>query len=126
MAAPLPQGPGIANTLLEYSLDTGKESLVGKTSNFVHFGRNADSSVFVGASASKAQAFILIMLRITRRELALCEHKSSDPTTVAPVFSPNSQRIYFQSDRLGKSAVFSVAVERLVENTDQEEPTKKS
>jgi oligogalacturonide lyase len=120
------QGPGIANTLFEYSLDTGKESLVGKTSNFVHFGRNADSSVFVGASASKAQAFILIMLRITRRELALCEHKSSDPTTVAPIFSPNSQRIYFQSDRLGKPAIFSVAVERLVENTDQEEPTKKS
>lgn len=121
------QGQGISNTLCEYALDSNKETLVGKTSQFVHFGRNADSSVFVGASGSKAQAYILIMLRITRRELALCEHKASDPTTVAPVFSPNSQRIYFQSDRLGKPAIFSVAVERLVEKTEPEEaPAKKT
>jgi oligogalacturonide lyase len=121
------QGKGIANAVFEYSLDTKEETLVGKTSQFVHFGRNADSSVFVGASGSKAQPYILIMLRITRRELALCEHKSSDPTSVAPVFSPNSQRIYFQSDRLGKQAIFSVAVERLVEKTEQEEkPEKKT
>ncbi len=121
----LNQGKGIPNALFEFSLDTNKESLVGKTSQFVHFGRNADSSVFVGASGSKAQPFILIMLRITRRELALCEHRSSDPSTVAPVFSPNSQRIYFQSDRLGKPAVFSVAVEKLVEKTEQEDPPAK-
>jgi oligogalacturonide lyase len=123
----LNQGKGIANSLHEYSLDTNKETMVGKTSQFVHFGRNADSSVFVGASGSKAQPYILLMLRVTRRELALCEHKSSDPSTVAPVFSPNSQRIYFQSDRLGKPAIFSVAVERLVEKTDQEDqPAKKT
>lgn len=121
----LNQGKGIPNALFEYSLDTNKESLVGKTSQFVHFGRNADSSVFVGASGSKAQPFILIMLRITRRELALCEHNSSDPSTVSPVFSPNSQRIYFQSDRLGKPAIFSVAVEKLVEKTEQEDPPAK-
>ena len=121
----LNQGRGIPNALFEFSLDTGQESLVGKTSQFVHFGRNADSSVFVGASGSKAQPFILIMLRITRRELALCEHNSSDPSTVAPVFSPNSQRIYFQSDRLGKPAIFSVAVEKLVEKTGQEDPPVK-
>jgi len=123
----LNMGVGIPNTLFEYSLDTDKESLVGKTSQFVHFNRNADSSVFVGASGSKAQPFILIMLRITRRELALCEHKSSDPSTVAPIFSPNSQRVYFQSDRLGKPAIFSVPIERLVEKTEQEDaPGKKT
>jgi len=99
--------------------------LVGKTSQFADFGRNTDSSVFVGASASKAQPFILIMLRITRRELALCEHRSSDPAGVAPRFAPSSQRIYFQSDRLGKPAIFSVAVEKLVERTDQEDPPAK-
>ncbi len=121
----LNQGRGIANALFEYSFDTNKESLVGKTSQFADFGRNTDSSVFVGASASKAQPFILIMLRITRRELALCEHRSSDPTSVAPRFAPSSQRIYFQSDRLGKPAIFSVAVEKLVERTDQEDPPVK-
>ncbi len=121
------QGRGKPNSLHEYSLDTKTVSLVGPTSQFVHFGRNADSSVFVGASGSKAQPYILLMLRVTRRELALCEHKSSDPASVAPIFSPNSQRIYFQSDRLGKPVIFSVAVEKLVEDTSIEEsPSRKS
>jgi oligogalacturonide lyase len=118
----LNQGPGIPNSLYEYSLDSAKESLVGKTSQFVTFGRNFDSSVFVGASGSKAQPFILLMLRITRRELALCEHKSSDPASVSPVFSPNAQRIFFQSDRLGQPAIFSVAVDKLVEKNEAEDP----
>lgn len=118
----LNQGPGIPNSLFEYSLDSTKESLVGKTSQFVSFHRNFDSSVFVGASGSKAQPYILLMLRITRRELALCEHKSSDPTSVSPVFSPNAQRIFFQSDRLGKPAIFSVAVDKLVEKNESEDP----
>lgn len=115
-----------ANALWEYALDTNKETLVGKTSTYVHFGRNADSSVFVGASGSKAQPFVLLMLRITRRELALCEHKASDATQVSPVFAPNSQRVFFQSDRLGKPVIFSVMVDRLVERTEAEEVGKKS
>lgn len=121
------QGPGIANSLHEYNLETNKESLVGKTSQFVQFGRNGDSSVFVGASGSKAQPFILLMLRITRRELALCEHKASDPGLINPSFSPSSQRIFFQSDRFGKPAIFSVVVDRLVEKTESDEqPAKKT
>jgi oligogalacturonide lyase len=120
------QGRGVSNSLHEYSLDTKQESLVGKTSQFVDFNRNGDSSVFVGASGSKAQPYVLLMLRITRRELALCEHKSSDATQVSPVFSPSSKRIFFQSDRLGKSAIFSVAVEKLVEPTEAGEETKKT
>lgn len=120
------QGRGIANSLHEFSLDTNQETLVGKTSQFADFHRNGDSSVFVGASSSKAQPYILLMLRITRRELALCEHKASDATQVSPVFSPSSKRIFFQSDRLGKSAIFSVLVEKLVEPTEAEEETKKT
>jgi oligogalacturonide lyase len=119
------QGRGIANSLHDYSLDTTRETLTGRTSQFVHFNRNTDSSVFVGASGSKAQPFILVMLRITRRELALCEHKASDPTTVAPRFAPSSQRIFFQSDRLGKPAIFSMAVEKIVERTEAEEASGK-
>jgi len=120
------QGRGIANSLHEFSLDTNQETLVGKTSQFVDFNRNGDSSVFVGASGSKAQPYVLLMLRITRRELALCEHKASDATQVSPVFSPSSKRVFFQSDRLGKSAIFSVAVDRLVEPTEAEEEAKKT
>jgi len=33
------------------------------------------------------------------------------------VFSPNSQHVYFVSDREGKPAIYSVAVEKLVEET---------
>lgn len=120
-------GKGIPNTLFEYSLDSGRENLVGRTSQYIRFSRNGDSSVFVGASASKAQPFVLLMLRITRRELALCEHKASNPAMVMPRFSPGSQRVFFQSDRMGKPAIFTVAVDRLVESTDPDEGnTKKS
>ncbi|MEI9975049.1 MAG: hypothetical protein WDO73_25165 [Ignavibacteriota bacterium] len=39
------------------------------------------------------------MLRNTKRELTLCEHKASHPEMAAPRFSPDTQRLYFQSDR---------------------------
>ena len=54
---------------------------------------------------------------MTRRELTLCEHHSSDPFTVTPIFSPDSQRVFFQSDRDGKPALYRVQVERFVEET---------
>jgi oligogalacturonide lyase len=40
---------------------------------------------------------------------------------VAPIFSPNSQRIYFQSDRDGKMAIYAMTVDRLVAETETEE-----
>jgi oligogalacturonide lyase len=60
----------------------------------------------------------LLLLRVTRRELALCEHRASDPSDVRPIFAPSSQRIFFQSDRSGKSALYTMAVDRLVEKTE--------
>ena len=56
-----------------------------------------------------------------RRELTLCEHRAKDPRTVSPIFSPNSQRVFFQSDRDGKMAIYSMVVDRLVESTETEE-----
>jgi len=55
---------------------------------------------------------------VTRRELTLCEHHASDPAMVSPVFSPDSQSIFFASDRHGKSAIYRVHVEKFVEETD--------
>jgi oligogalacturonide lyase len=49
--------------------------------------------------------------------MTLCEHKSSRPELVRPVFSPNSQRVYFQSDRHGKPALYTLSVAQLVEST---------
>jgi oligogalacturonide lyase len=63
---------------------------------------------------------LLLLLRVARRELTLCEHRSSDPMLVAPVFSPSSQRVFFQSDRHGKPAIYTMAVERFVEETTTE------
>ncbi|MCX6596105.1 MAG: hypothetical protein NTV70_07035 [Acidobacteria bacterium] len=104
--------------LREHTPDSNADALVAKTSQFITFGRNADASVFVGASGSKASPYVLLMLRVTRRELALCEHRCSHPDQVNPTFSPSSQRIYFQSDRNGKMAIYSMTVEKLVEKTE--------
>jgi oligogalacturonide lyase len=105
----------------EHTPDENVDKQVATTSQFSHFGCNGDASVFVGASRNRNSPHILILLRVTRRELTLCEHRASDPYTVAPVFSPDSQRIYFQSDRHGKPAIYKVQVERFVEETDSEQ-----
>ena len=108
------------NNVREFTPDTNEDRLISATSQFVHFGRNPDSSVFVGASGSKASPYVLLLVRSVRRELTLCEHRASDPRMVAPIFSPNSQRIFFQSDKDGKPAIYSMAVDRLVAETEIE------
>jgi oligogalacturonide lyase len=113
-----PDTAGKLNAIRECVPETGAEQLIAGTSQFASFSPNGDASVFVGASASKASPYVLLLLRMVRRELALCEHRASDPARVAPVFSPDSQRIYFQSDRHGKPAIYTMSVERLVEKTD--------
>jgi oligogalacturonide lyase len=97
--------------------ETGAEQRLAPTSQFAAFAPNGDASVFVGASRSKAQPNIILLLRAVKREFTLCEHRASHPALVSPVFSPDSRRVYFQSDREGKSALYSVNVERLVEPT---------
>lgn len=113
-----PAERGKTNQIRESVADGHTELLVGSTSQFASFAPNRDSSVFVGASASKASPYVLLLLRVTRRELTVCEHRASDPAAVMPVFSPDSQRIYFQSDRDGQMAIYVVALERLVERTE--------
>jgi oligogalacturonide lyase len=108
------------NTIREHTPDANQDQLVAKTSQFVHFDANHDTSVFVGASRNKASPHVLLLLRTTQRELTLCEHHASDPATVAPIFSANSQQVYFQSDKEGKPAIYRVHVERFVEKTEEE------
>jgi len=114
----LPDDPTQLHAIREHTPDQNLDKLVAKTSQFAHFGCNPNGSVFVGASQNKASPTILLLLRITRRELTMCEHKASDPRTVAPVFSADSQRIYFQSDRDGKRALYMLRVEKFVEQTE--------
>ena len=114
----LPDDPKQLHAIREHTPDQNLDKLVGKTSQFAHFGCNANTSVFVGASQNKASPTILLLLRVTRRELTMCEHAASDARIVAPIFSPNSQRIYFQSDHDGKRVIYMVRVDKFVEETE--------
>ena len=112
-----PSDPGQLHALREFTPDEQTDKLISKTSQYVNFARNANASVFLGVSRNKASPVILLMLRSVRRELTLCEHRAGDPAAVALVFAPNSQSMYFQSDRHGRSALYSMAIDRLVEKT---------
>jgi oligogalacturonide lyase len=110
------------NNVREFTPDTNEDQLASTTSQFVTFNHNADTTVFVGASGSKASPYLLLLVRSVKRELTLCQHRASDPRQVTAFFSPNSQRVIFQSDRDGKMAIYSIAVDRLVEETETEAP----
>jgi oligogalacturonide lyase len=97
--------------------DVNLDQRVSRTSQFAAFAPNGDGSVFVGASRSKAQPAIDLLLRSTPRELTLCEHRAASAQSASPVFSPDSRRVYFQSDREGNPALYAVNVELLVEPT---------
>ncbi len=98
------------------SIHGGEEYLVSPTSQFASFAPNSDATVFVGASRSRAQPNVILMLRMPHREMTLCEHRATHPAEVSPVFSPDNRRVYFESDHEGKSAIYSVNVELLVES----------
>ena len=116
----MPDDPTQLNAIREQTPDANTDKMVAKTSQFAHFGFNRDTSVFVGASRNKASPTVLLLLRVTRREFSLCEHKASRPEMTAPIFAPDSQRIYFVSDRHGKPAIYAMHVEKLVEKTEIE------
>ena len=76
------------NAIREFTPDDNTDKMVGKTSQFAAFSSNRDSSVFVGASRNAASPHVLLLLRVTRREFTLCEHKASRPREVAPRLLP--------------------------------------
>ncbi|MGC9950513.1 MAG: oligogalacturonate lyase family protein [Bryobacteraceae bacterium] len=115
-----PDDPTQLHAIRECSPDQNSDKLVARTSQFAHFGCNTNTSVFVGASQNRAAPYILILLRLTRRELSLCEHRASNPAMAAPIFSADSQQIFFESDRDGKPAIYKVHVSQLVEETEPE------
>jgi oligogalacturonide lyase len=113
-----PPDPRQLTTLRKWTPDQPSDARIASTSQFVRFDANADSSVFVGASGSKASPYLLLLIRAAKRELTLAEHRSSDPALVNPIFSPNSQFVVFISDRHGKPAIYWIAVDKLVAETD--------
>jgi oligogalacturonide lyase len=114
----IPTEAGKLITLREFNPDAHTDTAIAPTTQFAVFSRNSDASVFVGASGSKASPHVLLLLRVTRREFTLAEHKASDPRMVAPIFSPTNERVYFTTDREGKPCVCWMSVEKLVEKND--------
>lgn len=111
-------GENAKTAIREQGLDSREDRLVAPTSQFGRFARNANGTVFLGASRSLASPLVLVLLRVNRREFPLCEHRASDVALVEPLFTPDSQKILFVSDRLGKPAIFVMNVEKLIEKTD--------
>jgi oligogalacturonide lyase len=108
----------VQHELRECTPDSNEDKLIAPTTQFVSFARNADASVFVGVSGSKAAPYILLLLRIARREFTVAEHRATNPSAVSVQFSPNSQRLFYQTDREGKPAIYTMALERFVEKTE--------
>ena len=110
---------------------SGKEEVISRCTSFGWLQGNDDSSVIVGASRSLAGPNIYLLFTHLKRELTVCEHASSSkPYPVAgtdvqdrtgawpePVFSHDSQWIYFTSDKEGKPAIYRMNVADLVEQT---------
>jgi oligogalacturonide lyase len=112
-----PENPAQLHSLREHTPDTGADRLIARTSQFASFSANRDASVFAGASENRGSPYVLLLLRVTGAEKPLCEHRATDAAAVCPVFSPDSQEIYFQSDRDGKPALYSMHLEKLLEKT---------
>ncbi len=115
----VPATTGRLNAIREFVPDTNEDRLVAETTQFAAFSPNRDASVFVGASGSKAAPYILLMVRAVKRELTLCEHRASDPAMTAPLFSPNSQQVFFNSDLHGKPGIYRMDVAKLVSETQE-------
>jgi len=106
-------------TLREFTPGANTDTLIANTTQFVHFHSNANSSVFIGASGSKASPYVLLLVRAVKRELTLAEHRARDAALVTPLFAPNSQSVFFASDRHGKPAIYWINVERFVSETEE-------
>jgi oligogalacturonide lyase len=114
--------PGKSVQLREFMIETGDDKLIGPTTQFVSFSRNSDSSVFAGVSGSRGAPYLLVLLRAARRELTIAEHRASDAASKAAiVFSPDSQRVFWQTDREGKTAIYFMALEKFIEKTEETE-----
>lgn len=114
----LPEQLGKVVTIRELDPDTREDKLLAPTTQFIEFAVNSDASVFVGASGSLAAPYVLLLIRAAKRELTLCEHRRNGDMAVQPMFSPDSQKVFFQSSKHGKPAIFMIAVDKLVEKTE--------
>ncbi len=130
-----PDGSGRGASVRCVNTSNGRERLLSRCTRFGWLTGNHDNSAIIGASRSVAGPNIYVLFPRLRREVTVCEHDSSakpypiagtdgtDPFAACPepVFSPDSQLIYFVSDREGKPAIYRTGVPDLVEKTEREQ-----
>ena len=115
-------------TVRTFNPDTREEQVLSSCTQFWNLRGNTDNSAIVGESRSKAGPNIYLLFPLTQRELTVCEHASSrklyrvgeEDLPIAepsPVFSHDSQWVYFTSDREGVPAVYRAPVADWVEKT---------
>ena len=111
--------------------ESGESRTVSPCSAFGWMTGNQDGSTIVGASKRPSGPNIYVLFVKLQREITLSEHGSSgkaypiagtdrmDPYAAnpVPIFSENSQWVYFTSDREGMPAVYRMKLEDLVEQT---------
>lgn len=117
----IPPAAGELHELREHTPDANEDKRIAPTSQFITFTRNSDASVFAGVSRNQGSPYILLLLRVARREMTVAEHRARDPRDVTVLFTPNSQRLLWSTNREGKSAIYSLAVEKFVEETEESE-----
>jgi oligogalacturonide lyase len=115
-------------TVRTFNPDIREEQVLSSCTQFWNLRGNTDNSAIVGESRSKAGPNIYLLFPLTQRELTVCEHASSrklyrvgeEDLPIAepsPVFSHDSQWVYFTSDREGVPAVYRGQVADWVEKT---------
>jgi len=108
------------STARTFNPDTRQEQILGRCTQFWGLMSNADNSAIVGESRSKVGPNIYVLFPLTEREITICEHASSRSTPETeprPAFSPDSQWIYYTSDRERTPAVYRAGVADWVEKT---------
>jgi oligogalacturonide lyase len=117
----IPERETELHEMREHVPDANEDKRIAPTSQFITFSRNADASVFAGVSQNLASPYILLLLRVAHREFTVAEHRARDARDVTVLFTPNSQHLLWHTDREGKSAIYTMAVEKIVEKTEVSE-----
>ena len=126
-----PDASGSRSTVNCIHVDSGRERTLADCSQFAWMSPNADGSVLVGASGQVAGPNVYLLFPLLKREVTIAEHLSTlKPYSIAgtrrldpfaawpePVFSPDSQWVYFVTDREGKPAIYRMDLSDLVEET---------
>ena len=130
-----PDSSGRDATVRCVNTSTGRERVLSRCTKFGWLMGNRDNSAIIGASCSLAGPNVYVLFPQLRREVTVCEHDTSakpypiagtdrtDPCAACPqpVFSPDSQMVFFVSDREGKPAIYRTGVPDLVEKIGREQ-----